>query len=327
MINKAEVDVFLELPCFFDDPADVGNLISGSSALSKSSLNIWKFTVHALLKPSLENFEHYFASMWYEYNCAVVWTFFDIAVLGLEWKLTFFSHVAIAEFSKFVGILSAMQETQVLSLGWEDPLEEEIATHSNILAWKIPRTEEPGGLQSIGLQRVRHDWVTNTYIKYTIHVMCLNYPETTPPSPSWSMEKLFSMKPVPGTKKVEDCCFLGLEREFLCGLEVEGTQQNLPASMPKSLVTPEAHSRYQGMRQCNRFMTFMYSISCIVSTSLTLIPVLCPLGPWGTLGNPCPKWKPLNGSIAGNLDLQSSHSDQRTVWTHRNGRGFSPSEA
>ena len=63
IVNKAEVDVFLELPCFFDDPTDVGNLISGSSAFSKSSLNIWKFTVHILLKLRLENFEHYFASM------------------------------------------------------------------------------------------------------------------------------------------------------------------------------------------------------------------------------------------------------------------------
>ena len=62
IVNKAEIDVFLELSCFFDDPTDVGNLISGSSALSKSSLNIWKFTVHILLKPGLENFEHYFAS-------------------------------------------------------------------------------------------------------------------------------------------------------------------------------------------------------------------------------------------------------------------------
>ena len=61
--NTAEVDVFLELSCFFDDPADVGNLISGSSAFSKSSLNIWKFTVHILLKPALENFEHYFTSV------------------------------------------------------------------------------------------------------------------------------------------------------------------------------------------------------------------------------------------------------------------------
>ena len=63
VINKAEIDVFLELSCFFDGPADVGNLISGSSAFSKTSLNIWKFLVHILLKPGLENFEHYFASM------------------------------------------------------------------------------------------------------------------------------------------------------------------------------------------------------------------------------------------------------------------------
>ena len=64
IVNKAEIDVFLELSCFFDDPRDVGNLISGSSAFSKSSLNIRKFTVHILLKPGLENFEHYFASVW-----------------------------------------------------------------------------------------------------------------------------------------------------------------------------------------------------------------------------------------------------------------------
>ena len=63
VINKAEVDVFLELGCFFDDPTDVGNFISGSSAFSKSSLNIWNFIVHVLLKPDLENFEHYFDSV------------------------------------------------------------------------------------------------------------------------------------------------------------------------------------------------------------------------------------------------------------------------
>ena len=63
IVNKAEVDVFLELSRFFDDPADVGNLISGSSAFSKTSLNIWKFTVHVLLKPSLDNFEHYLTSV------------------------------------------------------------------------------------------------------------------------------------------------------------------------------------------------------------------------------------------------------------------------
>ena len=63
IVNKVEVGVFLELSCFFHDPADVGNLISGSSAFSKSTLNIWKFTVHELVKPGLENFEHYFTSV------------------------------------------------------------------------------------------------------------------------------------------------------------------------------------------------------------------------------------------------------------------------
>ena len=85
VVNKAEIGVFLELSCFFDDPADVDNLISGSSAFSKTSLNIWKFTVHVLLKPGLENFEHYFTSMWDECNCAVVWAFFGIAYLW-DWN-------------------------------------------------------------------------------------------------------------------------------------------------------------------------------------------------------------------------------------------------
>ena len=72
IINKAEIDVFLELSCFFDDPMDVGNFISGSSAFSKFSLNIWKSTVHVLLKSGLENFEHSFANMLDACNCAVV---------------------------------------------------------------------------------------------------------------------------------------------------------------------------------------------------------------------------------------------------------------
>ena len=72
IVNKAETDVFLELSCFFDNPTDVGNLISGSSAFSKTSLNIWKFMVHILLKPGLENFEHYFTSIKDECNCVVV---------------------------------------------------------------------------------------------------------------------------------------------------------------------------------------------------------------------------------------------------------------
>ena len=90
IVNKAEVDVFLELSFFFDDPTDVGNLISGSSAFFKTSLNIWKFTVHVLLKPGLEIFEHRFASMWDECNCRVVWTFFDIAFFGIGMKTDLF---------------------------------------------------------------------------------------------------------------------------------------------------------------------------------------------------------------------------------------------
>ena len=85
VVNEAEVDVFLELSCFFNDPKDASNLISGSSAFSKSSLNIWTFLVHTMLKPSLENFEHYFARVWDECNCVVVWTFFSIAFLW-EWN-------------------------------------------------------------------------------------------------------------------------------------------------------------------------------------------------------------------------------------------------
>ena len=83
--SEAEVDVFLELSCFFHDPADVGNLISGYSAFSKTSLNIWNFTVHVLLMPGLENCKHYFTSMWDECNCAAVWTFFGIAFLW-DWN-------------------------------------------------------------------------------------------------------------------------------------------------------------------------------------------------------------------------------------------------
>ena len=106
IVNKA--DVFLELSHFFNDPTDVGNLMSGSSAFSKSSiLNIWKFMVHVLLKPGLENFEHHFASVWDECNCLVVSILWHCLSLGLEWKLTFSSLVATAEFSKFADILSA----------------------------------------------------------------------------------------------------------------------------------------------------------------------------------------------------------------------------
>ena len=86
IINKAAVYIFfLEFSCFSNDPMDVGNLISGSSAFSKSSLNIWKFMVHVLLKTCLENFECYFARVWDKCNCVVVWTFFSIALLW-DWN-------------------------------------------------------------------------------------------------------------------------------------------------------------------------------------------------------------------------------------------------
>ena len=89
--QKAEVDVFLEFFCFFSDPRDVGNLISGSFAFSKSSLNIWKFTVHVLLQPCLKSFEHYFATVWDECSSAVVWTFFEaLPIFGIGMKTNLF---------------------------------------------------------------------------------------------------------------------------------------------------------------------------------------------------------------------------------------------
>ena len=119
IVNKAEVDVFLECSCFFDDPADVGNLISGSSAFSNSSLNISKFMVHILLKPNLENFEYYFTRVWDECNCLIVWAFFGIAFLW-DWNENWPFPVpwATAEFSRFAGILSAALSQHHL-LGFE----------------------------------------------------------------------------------------------------------------------------------------------------------------------------------------------------------------
>ena len=118
IVNEAEVDVFLELPWFFYDQNDIGNLMSGSSAFSKSSLYIWKFLVELLLKPSLKDFEHFLVGMWNECHC-VVWTFFGIALLW-DWNENwpFSSPVATAEFSKFAGILSAALSQNHL-LGFE----------------------------------------------------------------------------------------------------------------------------------------------------------------------------------------------------------------
>ena len=85
IVNKAEIDVSLQLSCFFYDPDDVGNLISGSSAFSKTILNIWKFMIHVLLKPLLREFWVLRLSVWDEWNCVVVWSFFGIAFLG-DWN-------------------------------------------------------------------------------------------------------------------------------------------------------------------------------------------------------------------------------------------------
>ena len=116
IVNKAEVDIFLELLLFWWYNRcwqfDLCFLY-----LFKIQLNIWKPMVHILLKPGLENFEYYFTGMWDECNCVVVWAFFGIAFLW-KWKLTFSSPVATAEFSKFAGILSAALSQHHL-LGFE----------------------------------------------------------------------------------------------------------------------------------------------------------------------------------------------------------------
>ena len=119
IVNKAEVDIFLKFYCLFYDPTDVGNLISGSSAFSKSSLNIWKFSVHVMLKPALENFEHNFTSVWDECNCAAVWAFFGISFLW-DWNTNkpFTLLWPLLSFSKFSGTLSVALSQHHL-LGFE----------------------------------------------------------------------------------------------------------------------------------------------------------------------------------------------------------------
>ena len=118
VVKKAEIDVFLELSCFFDDPVDIDNLISCSSAFPKTSLNIWKFSVHLLLKPGLENFEHYFTGVWDECSCPVVWAFFGIAFLRIGMKTDLFQSCGHCWVFKFAGILSAALSQHHL-LGFE----------------------------------------------------------------------------------------------------------------------------------------------------------------------------------------------------------------
>ena len=89
-VNEAEIDVFLELHCFLHDPTNVGNFISGSSALSKPNLYIWKFSIHILLTLSLNDFKHYLSSMWNVHNCTVVWTFLGIAFFAIAIKTDLF---------------------------------------------------------------------------------------------------------------------------------------------------------------------------------------------------------------------------------------------
>ena len=105
IVSEAEIEVFMEFSLFFYEPKDVANLISGSSTFSKSSLYIWKFSVHILLKPSLKDFEHYSSSTWSKCNysmcLSILW---NCPSLGLKWKLTFSSLVITAEFSLFVTV-------------------------------------------------------------------------------------------------------------------------------------------------------------------------------------------------------------------------------
>ena len=128
---------------------NVDNLIFSSSSFSKPSLNIRKFLVRIMLKPSMQDFKHDLTSMGGECNSLMVSTFFGIPFL------------AASPVAQRLKRLSGMRETRVWSLGQEDPLEKEMATHSSTLAWKIPRTEDPGRLQFMGLQRVGHDSVTS----------------------------------------------------------------------------------------------------------------------------------------------------------------------
>ena len=253
IVNKAEKDDFLELACFFDDPVDVSNLISGSSAFPQISLNIWKFMVHVLLNPGFENFEHYFTSMWDECNCAVVWGFFGIAFL---WD----SRASLEFKPQRLKRLPAMWETWVQSLGWEDPLEKKMATHCSSLAWRIPWMEEPGRLRSMGLQRVWHDWATSL-------------------SPSLGLEwKLTFSSPV-ATAVFQVCWHIECSIFTASSFRIWNSSMGIP-SPPLALfvvVVPKAHLTLHSRMSGSRWVitpswlsgsrsSFLYSFLCILAT-------------------------------------------------------------
>ena len=122
VVSEAEVNIFLEFSCFFYDLTDIGNMISGSSAFSKSSLYIWKFPVNILLKPILKDFEHYLSSIWNECNCAVVWTFFGNGLLWdwnenwpfpVLWPLLSFPNLLAYWVQQFNGIILGFEIPQL----------------------------------------------------------------------------------------------------------------------------------------------------------------------------------------------------------------------
>ena len=147
IVSKAEVDVFLECSCFFDDPVDVGNLISGSSDFSKTNLIVWKFTVQVLLKPCLEDFEHNYASVAEK----AMATHFSTLAWKIPWTVEPGRLQSMGLQKSWTGLSDF-----TFTLHFH-ALEKEMATHSSVLAWRIPGMAEPGGLLSVGLHRVGHD--------------------------------------------------------------------------------------------------------------------------------------------------------------------------
>ena len=146
IVNKAEIDVFLELSCFFDDPADVGNLIFGSSPF---------------LKPAWTSGSSRFTYCW-----SLAWRILNITLLAREMS-------AIVTSGKESSCQCRGHEMWVQCLGWKDPLEDDITTHSCILTWRMPWTEELGRLQSIGSHRVRNDW-SDLACMHTHHLVMSN---------------------------------------------------------------------------------------------------------------------------------------------------------